>query len=323
MRGFGKVVLFALTGLMAVATVFFNGYILLAAVSRLRQKQRPAPSESIVAALALAAVAHQLICYSWMSLDQMDDTCQLETTAYTVLLLLVSSLKFAITWDVSLLTFYYSSKLVSAAHRCHGRIRAALRYVAPATVLIPVCALATCMPMLAVFHYDNTTLSNEDCGVLVPNSCSGRIYEVAYLLLADVLPGVLMVKCCASISVHLAVHLRRMKASGSGARGAKLGSQMRVIRMALSLAAIFIVFLLVDLYAQYQISVHHENILTLTFFFTSTYTTVTAMALIYGKRSFWKALVREFNALLGGSCLARLKVPERKATASRPANVKS
>lgn len=323
MLGSSKAALFVLTGLMAVATVFFNGCILLSGLSRLRQKQRRAPSETAMVALALAAVAHQLVCYFWMSMDQMDVDCRIGTTPYAVLLLLVYSLKFTIMWDVSFLTFYYSSKLVAAAHRCHAHVQAALTYATPVVVLIPVCGLATCMPMLAVFHHGNHSLTNEDCGVLIPDTRPAKIYEAAYLLLADVLPGVLMVKCCASISVHLALHLRHMRASSNGAHGPKLGSQMRVIQMALSLVAIFIVFLVVDLYVQYQISVHKENVLALTFFFTSTYTTVTAMVLIYGKKSFWKVLIGEFNALLDGSCLARLKVKEHKAKASSPAKVKS
>lgn len=318
-----KVVLFALTGLMAVTTIFFNGYIFLTSLSRLREKQQQTPSETIIVALALADMAYQLVCYFWMTMDQVDTNCRIETTPYTFMLLLIYSLKFTIMWDVSFLTFYYSTKLVSTANRCHAHIQAILKYVTPAVVLIPLCGLGTCMPMLAVFDHDNYTLTNKDCGVLVPDTRSGKIYEVTYLLLADVLPGVVMVKCCVSISIHLAIHLRHMKASTNGAHGPKLGSQMRVIQMALSLVAIFIVFLVVDLYVQYQISVHHENILTLTFFFTSTYTTITAMVLIYGKKSFWKALIHEFNAFLDGSCLACLKVADHKAKASSPAKVKS
>lgn len=302
-----KVALFVLTGLMAVTTVFFNSYIFLASLPRLRQRQ--SPSDTIIVALALANAAHQLVCYSWMTMDQVDMNCRIET-AHTIILVLVYSLKFTIMWDVSFLTLCYSTKLVNSAHRCHAHIQAALKHVTPAVIAIPLCGLGTCMPMLVVFHHDNYTAINQDCGVLVPDTRSGKFYEVTYLLLADVLPGVVMVKCCVSISIHLAIHLRHMKASTNGAHGPKLGSQMRVIQMALSLVAIFIVFLVVDLYVQYQISVHHENILTLTFFFTSAYTTVTAMVLIYGKKSFWKALGREYNAFLDGSCLACLKGPE-------------
>lgn len=318
-----KAVLFALTGPMAVATVFFNGYILLSALSRLRQRPRQAPGETVIVALALAAMAYQLVCYFWMTMDQLDASCGMEPTPYTVMLLLVKSLKFTITWDVSFLTFYYSSKLVSAAHRCHAHTGAVLANATTVVVLIPVCGLGTCMPMMAVFHRENHTLANEDCGVLVPDGKAGGTYAVAYLLLADVLPGLVMVRCCVAIAVHLAVHLRHMKASAAGARGPRLGSQTRVIQMALYLVAIFVVFLVVDLYVQYQILVHHENILLLTFFFTSTYTTVTAMVLIYGKKSFWKALTCEFNALLDGSCLACLKAAEHKAKTSISANTKS
>lgn len=318
-----KVVLFALTGLMAVTTIFFNGYIFLTSLSRLQEKRQPTPSDTIIMALALADMAHQLVCYFWMTMDQVDVNCRMEMTPYTFLLLLIYSLKFTIMWDVSFLTLYYSTKLVNTASRCHAYIQAVLTYVTPVVVLIPLCGLGTCMPMLAVFQHDNYTIANKDCGVLVPDTRSGKIYEVAYLLLADVLPGAVMVKCCVSISIHLGIHLRHMKASTNGAHGPKLGSQMRVIQMALSLVAIFIVFLVVDLYVQYQIAVNHENMLTLTFFFTSTYTTITAMVLIYGKKSFWKALIHEFNALLDGSCLACLKIPEHQAKASSPAEVKS
>lgn len=318
-----KVVLFALTGPVAATAVFFNGYLLLSVLARLQQQRQQAPSETIIVALTLTAVAHQLVCYFWMTMDQMDASCRLETTPYTALLLLLSSLKFAIMWDVSFLTFCYSTKLVAAAHRHHAHLQAILKHTTAAVVLIPVCGLLTCMPMLAVFHHDNHTRTNEDCGVLVPDSRPGQVYEAAFLLLADVLPGLLMAKCCASICLHLFLHLRHMKASTNGAHGPKLGSQRRVIQMALSLVAIFLVFLVVDLYVHYQISVHHDNILALTFFFTSTYTTVTAMVLIYGKKSFWKVLIREFDALLDGSRLACLKVREHEAKASGPAKAES
>lgn len=124
-----------------------------------------------------------------------------------------------------------------------------------------------------------------------------------------------MMKCCISISVHLAIHLRHMKESTNGAHRPKLGSQMRVIKMSLSLVVVFIVFLVVDLYVQYEIAVHHENIIMLTFFFTSIYTTATAMVLIYGKKTFWKALIHEYNVCLDEyPCLSCLKVPEKSST---------
>lgn len=320
-----KQALWVLTGLLAVTTTVFNAYIFLMSLWRFRQKQQWSPSETIIVALSLAAITHQLLCYFWMTMDEVDLRCRIEGTFYTVVLLLTYSLKFTILWDVSFLTFYYSTKLVNAANRCYSHIQGfILRHVTLAVVLIPLCGLGTCMPMLVVFHHDNHTAINQDCGVLVPDTCPGQVYEATYVLLADVLPGMLMVKCCVSISVHLAVHLRHMKASTNGAHGPKLGSQTRVIQMALSLVAVFIVFLVVDLYVQYQISVAHENVITLAFFFTSLYTTATATVLIYGKKTFWKDLIHEFNTFLDEyPCLACLKVPEQKVKASAPAKVKN
>lgn len=319
-----KLALWVMTGLLAVTTVFFNGYIFLSSVWSYRQKRQWSPSETVVVALSLADVAHQLLCYCWMTMDAVDSGCQVDQTPYTVMLLLISGLKFTIMWDTGFLTFYYSTKLVATPNRCYTHVQASiLKHVTLTVLLIPLCGLVTCVPMLLVFHPDNHTTVNQDCGILVPDTRPGQVYEATYLFLADVLPGVLMVKCCVSISVHLAIHLRHMKASTNGAHGPKLGSQMRVIQMALSLVAVFIVFLVVDLYVQYQIAVNHENVITLTFFFTSIYTTVTAMVLIYGKKTFWKALIGQFNGCLDEyPCLSCLKVPEQKTKASAPAKVK-
>lgn len=314
-----------MTGLLAVTTVFFNVYIILMSLWNYRQKKQWSPSENIIMALSVASLAHQLVCYFWMTMDEVDSKCRIIQMPYTVMLLLVFSLKFTIMWDTSFLTFYYSTKLVNTPNHCYTQIQAAiLKHVTLAVFLIPLCGLGTCMPMIVVFHADNYTTENKDCGVLMPDSSSGQVYEVMYLLLADVLPGVLMVKCCISISVHLAIHLRHMKASTNGAHRPKLGSQMRVIQMALSLVAAFSLFLVIDLYVNYQISVNHENIIVLTFFFTSIYTTATAMVLIYGKKTFWKALIHEFNVCLDEyPCLSCLKVPEQKAKPSTPAKVKN
>lgn len=320
-----KLALWVMTGLLAVTTLFFNGYIFLTSLWNYRQKKQWSPSETIIVALSLGNVAHQLVCYFWMTMDQVDRACQINQMPYTVMLLLIYSLKFTIMWDTSFLTFYYSTKLVNTPNQCYTQIQASiLKHVALVVFLIPLCGMGTCMPMLVVFHHDNHTTVNQDCGILVPDTRSGQAYEATHLILADVLPGVLMVKCCVSISVHLAIHLRNMKASTNGAHGPKLGSQMRVIRMSLSLVAVFIVFLVVDLYVQYQVAVNHENIISLTFFFTSIYTTVTAMVLIYGKKTFWKALIHEFNVCLDEyPCLSCLKVPEQKAKASTLAKVKN
>ncbi|XP_068167772.1 taste receptor, type 2, member 202 [Antennarius striatus] len=319
-----KLALWAMTGLLAVMTVFFNVYIFLMSLWNYRQKRKWSPSETIIVALSLADVAHQLVCYFWMTMDEIDGKCRINHMPYTIMLLLVYSLKFTIMWDTSFLTFYYSTKLVSTPNHCYTHIQATiLRHVTLAVVLIPLCGLGTCMPMLTVFHPDNHTAVNKDCGILLPDNSPAQVYEAVYLLLSDVLPGVLMMKCCISISVHLAIHLRHMKASTNGAHRPKLGSQMRVIQMALSLVAVFVVFLVVDLYVQYQIAVNHENVIVLTFFFTSIYTAVTALVLIYGKKTFWKAMIRDFNACLDEyPCLSCLKVPEQKAKPRTPATVR-
>nr|XP_040052214.1 taste receptor type 2 member 136 [Gasterosteus aculeatus aculeatus] len=310
-----KSTIWVLTGLLAVTTVFFNVYIFLMSLLSYRQNKKWSPCETIILALSLADVAHQLVCYLWMTMDEVDSKCRIADLPYAVMLLLIFSLKFTIMWDTGFLTFYYSTKLVNAPNHCYTRIQAViLKHVSLAVLLIPLCALGTCMPMLVVFQSTNVTDGNKDCGLLMPASTAGMVYEVIYLLLADVLPGVLMVKCCISISVHLALHLRHMKATTNGTHGPKLGSQMRVIRMALSLVAVFVLFLVIDLYVNYQITMNHESILTLTFLFTSVYTTVTAMVLIYGKKTFWKALIHEVNVCLDEyPCLSCLKVPEHKA----------
>lgn len=324
MLGANKVALWALTGLFAVTTVFFNTYILLRSLLNYREKKKWGPSETIIVALCVACVAHQLLCYFWMTMDEVDTTCSIAHLFYTVLLLVVYSLKFTIMWDTGFLTFYYSTKLVSTPNYCYTLMQAIiLKHVTLAVFLNFLCGLATCMPMLVVFHAYNDTTVNKDCGVVMADSTSGQVYEIIYLLLSDVLPGLLMAKCCISISVHLAIHLRHMKASTNGAHAPKLGSQMRVIKMSLSLVAVFTVFLVVDLYVNYQMTVNHENVLTLTFFFTAVYTTVCAMVLIYGKKTFWKALIHDINICLDEyPCLSCLKVPEQKVKPSSPAKVK-
>ncbi|CAJ1068105.1 uncharacterized protein LOC117818614 [Xyrichtys novacula] len=320
-----EVGLWALTGLLGVTTVFFNGYILLMSLWNYKKNNKWSPSETIIVALSIASIAHQLICYFWMTMDELDHKCRIVQIPYTIMVLLVFSLKFTIMWDSSFLTFYYSTKLVTTPNNCYTNIQAViLKHVTLAVFLIPLSGLGTCMPMMVVFHPDNHTTANQDCGVIMPDTLPGKVYEVLYLIVSDVLPGLIMIKCCISISTHLAIHLRHMKASTNGAHAPKLGSQMRVIRMALSLVAVFILFLIIDLYVNYQIAVEHENIIMLTFFFTSVYTTVTAMVLIYGKKPFWKALIHEFNISMDVfPCLSCLKVPEQKAKSSSPAKVKN
>ncbi|XP_041642885.1 uncharacterized protein LOC121509518 [Cheilinus undulatus] len=326
MYGGVKVTLWAMTGLLAVTTVFFNVYILLMSLWNYKQNKKWSPSETIILALSIANMAHQLICYFWMTMAEVDNMCRIIQLPYTIMLLVVYSLKFTIMWDTSFLTFYYSTKLVNTPNHCYSHIQdVIIKHITLAVFLIPLSGLGTCMPMMVVFHPDNNhTAANQDCGVIMPDTFAGKVYEALYLILSDVLPGLLMMKCCISISVHLAIHLRHMKASTNGAHAPKLGSQMRVIRMALSLVAVFILFLVIDLYVNYEIAVNHENIIMLTFFFTSIYTTVAAMVLIYGKKPLWKALIREFNVCMDEyPCLACLKVPEQKTKAITPPKVKN
>ncbi|XP_071783899.2 taste receptor, type 2, member 202 [Centroberyx gerrardi] len=325
MLGTNKVIIWVMTGFVAVTTVFFNLYIFLMSLWSYKQKKQWTASETIITALSVASGAHQLICYFWMTMDELDIECHIAQKLYSVMLLLIFSLKFTIMWTSGFLTFYYSTKLVTTPNQCYAKIQAAiLKHVTLAVFLMPLCGLGTCLPMLVVLHPENQTMENKDCGVMMPDTTYGKVYETIYLMLADVLPGLLMIKCCISISAHLAVHLRNMKASTNGAHGPKLGAQMRVIRMALSLVAVFLCFLVVDLYVHCQIAINHENAIVLTLFFTSVYTTVSAMVLIYGKKTFWKALIQAYNVCLDEyPCLSCLKVPEKKAKPSSPPKIEN
>lgn len=310
------------TGLLAVTTVFFNAYMFLMSLLSFKDKKR-CPTDTIIMALTAADVTHQLVCYFWMTMDEVDTMCNIAAIPYTVMLLIIFTLKFTIMWDTSFLAFYYSTKLVSTPNHCYTQIQTAiLKHVTSVVLLITVCGLGTCMPMLAVFNTGNQT-HIKDCGVMMPETYTGQLYVAIYLLTSDLLPGLIMVKCCISISVHLMIHLRHIKASTNGSHCPKLGSEMRVVRMALSLVAIFTLFLVVDLYVHYQIAIKHENVIGLTFFFTSVYTTVTAMVLIYGKKTVWKTLLHDFNVCVDGyPCLSCLKVPEHKTKHNAPAGVK-
>ncbi|XP_008415755.1 taste receptor, type 2, member 202 [Poecilia reticulata] len=323
-----KLGLWVLTGLTAVTTVFFNVYIFLMTLWNQTGKKDRSPSEIIIMALAAANVTYQLMCYVWMTMDEVDSDCHIMRMFYTVLLVLITSFKFTIIWDTSFLTFYYSTKLVSTPNHCYTQIQAAiLKHATLAVFVIPLLGLATCMPILVVFHMDNQTeeaTSKMDCGLLLPESTVGQVYDVIFLLLSDVLPGMVMLKCCISISVHLAIHLRHMKASTNGAHPPKLGSEMRVVQMSLALVGNFLIFLAVDLYVNYEVVVKHKNSLAITLFITSVYATVTAMLLIYGKKTLWKTMIHDINTCLEAyPCLSCLKLPEQKAPPSSPPKVKN
>lgn len=318
-----KLIIWIFTGLLAVTTVFFNVYMFLMSLLSFQQKKQ-CPTDTIIMALTVANVTHQLVCYFWMTMDEVDSACIIAEMLYTVMLLIIFSLKFMMMWDTSFLAFYYSTKLVSTPNHCYTQIQdAILKHVTTVVLLITLCGLGTCMPMLAVFNGGNHTTEDNDCGAIMPETYSGQIYVAIFLLISDILPGLVMMKCCISISVHLLIHLHHMKASTNGTHSPKLGSEMRVVRMALSLVAVFTLFLVVDLYVHYKIAVEHENVIGLTFVFTSVYTTVTAAVLIYGKKTVWKALLHDYNACLDAyRCLSCLKVPEHKAKHDPPARVK-
>ncbi|XP_014883492.1 taste receptor, type 2, member 202 [Poecilia latipinna] len=322
-----KLALWVLTGLTAVATVFFNVYIFLMTLWNQTGKKDRSPSEIIIMALAAADVTYQLMCYAWMTMNEVDSDCHIVKMFYTVLLVIISSLKFTIIWDTSFLTFYYSTKLVSTPNHCYTQIQAAiLKHATLAVFVIPLLGLATCMPILVVFHMDNHTqeaTSKMDCGLLLPESTAGRVYDVIFLFLSDVLPGMVMLKCCISISVHLVIHLRHMKASTNGAHPPKLDSEMRVVQMSLALVGNFLIFLAVDLYVNYDVVVKHKNSLAVTLFITSVYATVTAMLLIYGKKTLWKTMIHDINTCLDAyPCLSCLKLPKQKAPPGSPPKVK-
>ncbi|XP_017270055.3 taste receptor type 2 member 38 [Kryptolebias marmoratus] len=328
MLGVSKLTLWVLTGLVAVTSVFSNVYMFLMSLWNKNEKKERSPSETIVMALAVANVSHQLVCYFWMTVNEVDSKCYMAQMFYTVLLLIIFSFKFTIMWDTSFLTFYYSTKLVSTPNHCYTQIQAAiLKHVTLAIFFIPMCGLACCIPTMVLFQPDNHTTekhTNEDCGILLPKTTTGEFYDVVFLLLSDVVPGMIMLKCCISISVHLVIHLRHMKASNNGAHRPKLGSQLRVVQMSLLLVGNFIVYLVVDLYMNYQIVVNHDTSIGVTFFVTSVYTTVTAMVLIYGKKTLWKTMIHDLNTCLDEYwCLSCLKLPEHKTTSKNPAKVEN
>uniref|UniRef100_A0A8C8DIZ6 Taste receptor type 2 n=1 Tax=Oryzias sinensis TaxID=183150 RepID=A0A8C8DIZ6_9TELE len=319
MFGLSKLTVWVFTGLVAVLTIFFNSYIFLVSLWRQKDKKQRSPSDVIIIALSVSNTIYQLVSYIWMTMDIIDVRCRIDQMFYTILLLVIMSLKFTILWDTSFLAFYYSTKLVSTPNHCYTQINTAiLKHVTLVVCLIALMGLATCIPVLFVFHPNNQTAVNKDCGILMPDSTAGEIYNITFLLLSDVLPGLIMLKCCVSISFHLGMHLHRMKASTNGAHPPKLDSQMRVIQMALTLVINFLIFLMADLYVNYQIVVNNDSLVGVAILDMSTFAAVTAAVLIYGKKTLWKALIHEINSCLDEyPCLFFLKLREKKAAASK------
>lgn len=264
-------------------------------------------------AISMASIGHQVLSYLWMTMVQVDINCMYETVE-SILLLLVFSLKFSIMWTTAFLTFFYSTKLVIQPVHCYTHIQEViLKHVLTVVIVIFVCGFTNCLPLLTVVSFHNSTAKTVDCGSIIPNGAVGLGYIIYLVVSADIVPGILMIKCSISISYHLAIHLRHMKESTNGTHAPKLGTQMRVIRMNLTLVVVFLCFLVVDLYTQSTVVLKSENTMGLSILFSALYTTVSGFILIYGKKSFWKEFLHWYNLVLDEySCLSCMKVPESK-----------
>ncbi|XP_048099988.1 uncharacterized protein LOC125294945 [Alosa alosa] len=306
-----------LTGCVAVFSVFFHMFILLQSVSHARSTHHWTPCEVITSALALQSILQQALALLWMSLDLMDPQCILGQ-AHPLLVVLVLSLRFSVLWNTAFLLFYFATKLVMEPVHCYTRAQElVLRHVRPTVLLIPVCGLALCCPMLASMatRSHNATWVTE-CGSVLSVDVSGYTYVVLYLIICDVLPGVIMLKSSVSISVHLLLHLRHLKSSTNGFHGPKLGAEVRVIRMSLALAFTYLLFLAAELYTHYLI-LQQQNVLVIIVLLSSLSLAVCGLVLIYGKKSHWKELLHLYNLTLDRyPCLTCLEAPEKKPDTS-------
>ncbi|XP_006625718.1 taste receptor, type 2, member 202 [Lepisosteus oculatus] len=306
-----------LTGFVAVLTIFFNLYILLMNLKTYRKNGHWAPCEIIITALCLCSGAHQIICYLWMTMDNLDPDCFLGDLFYSLLMVTIYSLKFSIVWSTAFLSFFYSTKLVIEPIHCYTRIQDAfLKHTTTVVLIIPLCGFVSCVPMVSVISSANDTRVFKDCGALIPSDSPGKFYLGFYLLASDIIPGLLMIKSSISITVHLAIHLRHMKASTNGFHTPKLGSEMRVIRMTLALMGVFFCFVAVDICVQYYNAIYAENVMALTTLFSSIYTAASSFILVYGKKTHWKELLYIYSQVVDQyPCLTCLRVPENKHTA--------
>uniref|UniRef100_A0A8C9U4Y4 Taste receptor type 2 n=1 Tax=Scleropages formosus TaxID=113540 RepID=A0A8C9U4Y4_SCLFO len=310
-----RLAIWVMMGFTAILTILFNLFILLMSLHSYRHNGHWMPCETIITALSLANGAYQLVSYSWVTLEEVDRMCYLDREIFSFLLVTVFSLKFTIIWITAFLTFFYSTKLVIEPIHCYTKIQEAfLKHAGTVVVVIPICGFGICMPLLTVFDATNSTVSNNYCSTVTTDSHTGGIYLGCYLLISDIAPGLLILKSSISITVHLVIHLRHMKASNNGFHVPKLSSEMRVVRMTLILVVVFLCFLFMDLFTNYVTVVHGENIMEITMFFTSLYIAISSLVLIYGKKSFWKGLLHQYNVFLDEFlCLRCLKVPETKA----------
>ncbi|XP_026118032.1 uncharacterized protein LOC113097016 [Carassius auratus] len=313
-----KLVAWILTGFLAILTIFFNMYLLLINQRNYRKSTKPrlSPADFIITAISLASIFLQVLTYFWQTLDVIDTVCRI-SLAGAILLVLIFSLKFIIFWSTAFLTFYYGNKLVVEPVHCFTRIQEAIiKNIHMVLAVIIVSGFANCVPLLSVLTYNTTTTTTSglsDCGSIMPTDTTGLAYIFYYVFISDIVPGIIMVKCSISISYYLAKHLLNMKASSNSAHGPKLGTQIRVIKMTLSLVVVYVVFLIVDIVTQITVVLMRQNTLALTVLFASIYTTVSAFVLVYGKKSYWKELIATYNLFLDEyPCLSSMKVEEVK-----------
>ncbi|XP_051950934.1 uncharacterized protein LOC127621404 [Xyrauchen texanus] len=309
-----KVIFWLFTGFLGIFTIFFNMYLMLVNQKSYRKNHKLNPADFIITVFAVASITQQISSYLWQTMDKIDPECKFNILA-TVLLVITFSLKLIVIWTMAFLTFYYSTKLVVQPVHCYTRIQEAIvKHVHIVSAVIVVSGFANCVPLLTVMtYYNGTTDEISDCGSLMPTDHSGLVYIFYYVVISDIVPGIVMVKCCISILYHLAKHLQHMKASTNGSHGPKLGTQLRVIKMTITLEAMFLCFLAVDLFTQFTVVLKRQNTVTLTILFSSIYTTVTAFVLIYGKKSCWKELIASYNLFLDEyPVLSGMKVTEVK-----------
>ncbi|XP_062854276.1 taste receptor type 2 member 39 [Trichomycterus rosablanca] len=315
-----QIVIWLLTGFLAVLTIFFNVFILLVNQRNARKNHlHLCPGDTIMTGISFASIGHQVISYLWMTIVQVDVSCTYETVE-SILLVLIYSLKFCIMWMTAFLTFFFSTKLVIQPVHCYTHAQdVILKHVLTVVLVIYLFSFANCLPLLTVVKHQNSTSGTTDCGSITPADSSGLGYVIYLIISADIVPGVVMIKCSISISYHLAIHLQHMKESSNGAHTPKLGTQMRVIRMNLTLVAVFLCFLVVDLFTQSTVILKHENTMGLSVLFTTLYTTVSGFILVYGKKSFWKEFIHVYNLFSDEYfCLNSLKIPESKTPAHAP-----
>ncbi|XP_051963982.1 taste receptor type 2 member 136-like [Xyrauchen texanus] len=308
-----KTISWIFTGLLSISSIFFNVYLLLVNQRNYKKNHKLNPADFIITTFAMASVIQHLISYLWQTMDSTDVICKLYIVE-AVLLVMVFSLKLIVIWTMAFLTFYYSTKLVVQPVNCYTGIKEVIvKHVHIISAVIVVSGFANCVPLLTILTNNNGTSDIIDCGSLMPDNISGLAYIFYYVFISDIVPGIVMLKCCISISYHLAKHLRDMKASSNGSHGPKLGTQIRVIKMTITLEAVFLCFMAVDLYTQFTVVLKRDNTITLTILFSSIYTMVSAFVLAYGKKSYWKELITSYNLFLDEyPILNSMKVKEVK-----------